>query len=408
MNDREASNQSKGGLFLQLVADVSATLELDEVLVRSFDALKQLAEFEGGAIQLLEEGHLVAAAAIPELSEEAKKVRIPLGQGISGSIAQTGEPVYIPDITKDPRVPAAVRKKGTSSGVRSYFGAPLITYGRPMGVFQIDSTQADAFSEEQREQILLFLPTVSSAVRNALLFDQERRAVERLQEAEEIKSRFMQVVSHELRTPLAVVMGFSETLVERAESLDRDKIVEVAGRTHAAARKLEGLINDLVGVSQAERGKLLVEPKPTSLENILKHVTFDVGGSGHTIHTDLEEGLPSILVDRDRAIQVIDNIVVNARKFSSEGSSIRISARRDDDRVEVAIEDEGRGIAPDDISRIFEPFFQVDQTSTRAVGGLGIGLYLVRQICSLMDTEIDIESELGRGTRVLLRFPSSV
>lgn len=398
----------QGRRLLELARDITASLELQEVLDRSFKAIRAIVDFNGGAIQLIEDQHLVAAAAIPELSEEARSVRIPVGQGISGTIAATGEPVYIADITTDERVSPEARARGTSGGVRSYFGAPLIQYGRPIGVFQIDSTEPNAFPPEVQEQVMLFLPTVSSAVRNALLFDQEREAVEKLQEAEAIKGKFMQIVSHELRTPLAVVMGFTETLVAKVEDLDRDQIRLVAGRTHAAASRLERLVSDLVSVSQAERGKLLVEPEPTDMYSILNQVSFEVGERSHQLEVVADEGLPEVLVDRDRTIQVIDNLVVNAKKFSPEDTTIRITAALKDDRVEVSVTDQGKGISHEDVGKIFDPFFQVDQSSTRAVGGLGIGLYLVRQICTVMNTELDVTSEPGKGSTFVLRFPVAV
>lgn len=401
--DRSAVDH--GALLLELTRDISSTLELQDVLDKSFAALRQLVPFDGGAIQLIHDEHLAPAAAIPPLSEEAKKVRIPIGAGISGRIAESGEPIYIPDITTDERVSPEARAKGTSSGVRSYFGAPLILYGDPIGVFQIDSTEIDAFSAEARALVLMFLPTVSAAVRNALLFDQEREAVERLQEAESIKSRFMQIVSHELRTPLAVVLGFSETLAVQAPRLDKTRVVEIAERTYSAAMRLERLITDLVGMSQAERGRLSVEIRPTSVRNLIDQVSFEVGDSSHEVVVDIPPGTPDIAVDKDRAVQMLNNLVENAKKFSDVGTTIGIKAESTKGRVAITVSDQGRGIPERDLNRIFDPFFQVDQSTTRVVGGLGIGLYLVRQIAQLMDTEVEARSTVGEGSEFTLRFP---
>lgn len=405
MNDRPGNELEQGTLFLELAREISSTLELQAVLDKSFAALGQLISFDGGAIQLIHEGHLVPAAAMPALSDEAKTVRIPIGAGISGKIAETGEPIYIPDITVDDRVSPAARSKGTSGGVRSYFGAPLILYGDPIGVFQIDSKEVDAFGQGDRDSVLRFLPTVSAAVRNALLFDQEREAVEKLQEAERIKSRFMQIVSHELRTPLAVVLGFSETLADQAPKLDTDTIIEIAGRTHSAARRLERLITDLVGVSQAERGRLTIEVMPTAAENVIEQAAFEARDSGtHEIVVDIPHALPDIHVDKDRAVQMLNNLLENAKKFSEPGSRITISASPAGTHVSVSVADQGRGISERDLNKIFDPFFQVDQSTTRTVGGLGIGLYLVRQIGAAMNAEVEARSTVGEGSEFTVRF----
>lgn len=405
MEGNTPGRTEQGMLLLELARDISSTLELQDVLDKSFAALQRLVPFNGGAIQLINEDHLSPAAAVPSLSEEAKKVRIPVGAGISGKIAETGEPIYIPDITIDERVSPEARARGTSTGVRSYFGAPLIMYGEPIGVFQIDSTEIDAFSDAARETVLMFLPTVSAAVRNALLFDQEREAVERLQEAERIKSRFMQIVSHELRTPLAVVLGFSETLAVQAPKLDKSRVVEIADRTYSAAKRLERLITDLVGMSQAERGRLSVEIQPTSVRNLIEQVAFEVGDASHEVIVDVPPALPDVAVDKDRAVQMLDNLMENAKKFSLPETQITIRARLQGSHVAVTVSDQGRGIPERDLTKIFDPFFQVDQSSTRTVGGLGIGLYLVRQIAGLMETEVEARSTVGEGSDFTLRFP---
>jgi GAF domain-containing protein len=152
-------------LFIELSREVTGAPTLQEVLDRSFAALRRLVDFDGGALQLIEDDHLFAAATDPPASPEALTVRIPVGQGVSGRIAADGEPIYISDITTDERVHPEGRKRGLSpGGVRSYFGAPLIMDGAPIGVVQIDSPRVDAFSLEDRTRVLTFLPTIAAAV----------------------------------------------------------------------------------------------------------------------------------------------------------------------------------------------------------------------------------------------------
>ena len=392
------------GLLLQLTREVSSSLDLQDVLDRTFLALRQLVPFHGGAIQLVEDGFLAAAATVPPMTEEARQVRIPVGQGISGSIAVTGEQIYIPDITRDERIPEEARKRGVSGGVRSYFGAPLIERGEPIGVLQIDSLEVDAFSPEMRANVISFLPTVSGAVSNALSFVRERETLERLKQADLMQRNFMAVVSHELRTPLAVVLGFSETLAKKIGDFDHDQIADIAGRTYNAASRLERLINDLIQVSQAERRRLHIQMGSCDVPQILEQVSFETDKAGHQVTLDIEKGLPEIRTDADRAVQILDNLVGNARKFSPPGSAIVVSARLETDRVVVAVADRGRGIAPEMHERIFEPFFQVDASATRHVGGLGIGLYLARELCARMDATIAVEST-GKGSTFIVSFP---
>ena len=178
MDPQAASAADEGTLLVRLAAEVTSTLDLQEVLDKAFIALRQLVRFDGGAIQLVDDGHLMAVATDPPATAEAMTVRIPLGQGVSGRIAADGEPIYIADIATDERVHPEGRKRGLSpGGVRSYFGAPLILRGAPIGVVQIDSKQVDAFAGADRARMLAFLPTIASAVQNAQLHLREREAM---------------------------------------------------------------------------------------------------------------------------------------------------------------------------------------------------------------------------------------
>src|SRR5690242_3156182 len=134
-----APSLDQAQLLLELGRAVTSSLDLQEVLDTSFRALRRLVSFGGGSIQLIEDDALVPVATEPPMSEEAKGVRIPVGKGISGTIAATAESIYIPDILNDPRVPPPAARKGVSTGVRSYFGVPLIMHGAAAGVMQIDS-----------------------------------------------------------------------------------------------------------------------------------------------------------------------------------------------------------------------------------------------------------------------------
>ena len=146
---------------------VTGRIDLESVLQHAFMTLAASVEFEGGAIMLVEDNQVRIAAGMPQPTPEALAARIPLGQGVSGSIAVSGEPRYLPDITIASTVTANRRSKSSSTGVRSWFGVPLIAEGHPIGVLQVDSTKVDAFSEADRLAILSFAPVVTLAVMTA-------------------------------------------------------------------------------------------------------------------------------------------------------------------------------------------------------------------------------------------------
>jgi signal transduction histidine kinase len=330
-------------LLLELGRAVTSSLDLQEVLDTSFRALRRLVAFGGGSIQLIEDGALAPAATEPPMTDEAKHVRIPVGKGISGTIAASAASIYIPDILNDPRVPPVAARKGVSPGVRSYFGVPLIMHGEAAGVLQIDSEEVDAFPPDARACVLMLAPTIAAAVQNALLFDRERAAVQRLQETEQLQRDFIAIVSHELRTPITTVSGFGFTLAEQAGALERELIADIGQRIWRASRRLERMMGDLLDLSQIERGTLSADPTPTDIEPILRQSVHEQSNDSHPIELRLDSPLPKALVDGDRLHQIVGNLLSNARKFSPESSAIRVVARPDGNAIALTVEDQGKG-----------------------------------------------------------------
>jgi len=397
--------EAEGQLLLELASSISGTLDLQEVLDKSLAALRRLISFNGGAIQLIEDDHLVAAATDPPISDEARTVRIPVGVGVSGSIAASGVAEYLPDILLDERIPEHARQHGVSGGVRSYFGVPLIMKGKPIGVLQVDSTRVDDFSARERALVLAFTPTITAAVQNAKLFEAERNVAQQLLEADQLKRDFIAVVSHELRTPLTIMLGLSSTMVEFAGSLEPEQIREYAGRAGSASRRLQRLIDDLLFAADLDRGFLSVRHVPVALGDVIREVAAEQEPAVSRLRVHLAEPLPLVRADHERVHQVLSNIVGNAEKFSPAGMPIDLGARVDDDHVLVTVEDQGPGIPERHQQEIFDLFFQAEDLNRRKSGGLGIGLYVVKRLCDAMGVTVTIDSPADGGTRFTLQFP---
>ena len=180
--ERELSGHDvaqKYRLLLDAARDITGCLDLPSVMEATFEALRRLIAFTGGSIQLVEGDVVRLAATDPPATPEALAATIPVGEGISGGIAATGEPRYLPDITISAAVTAKRRRSNTSSGVRSWYGVPLVAEGRVIGVLQIDSTEVDAVSDEDRLILLSVAAVVASAVQTARLFAEELGALQR-------------------------------------------------------------------------------------------------------------------------------------------------------------------------------------------------------------------------------------
>ena len=175
--DEGGDEQRRYRLLVEGAKEVTGRLDLASVLEHAFTALARAVTFTGGSIQLVENDQVRIAAGMPAPSAEAQAARIPLGHGVSGTIAVTGEPRYLPDITIASTV-TATRRSSASSGVRSWYGVPLISEGRPIGVLQVDSTEVDAFSESDRLAVLSFASVVALAVVCARRSEEQLRAIQ--------------------------------------------------------------------------------------------------------------------------------------------------------------------------------------------------------------------------------------
>ena len=237
----------------------------------------------------------------------------------------------------------------------------------------------------------------------------ERRRLEKM------KDEFISTVSHELRTPLTSLRA-SLGLVQSG-SLDKrpEKQRQMIEMAIGNCDRLIRLVNDILDFEGAEKGRLALNRKPVETANLLRRAV-DVAHNAGTqarIEFRIESKAPPVFADEERALQVLNELVTNAIKFSEPGTTIRLAALPGDaiglgaNEVCFMVEDQGRGIAPDKLERIFERFQQGDASDSRALGGTGLGLALCRSIVEQHGGRIWAESEVGRGSRFLFTLPGA-
>ncbi|HTH14924.1 MAG TPA: ATP-binding protein, partial [Spirochaetia bacterium] len=228
------------------------------------------------------------------------------------------------------------------------------------------------------------------------------RSKEAAEQASAAKSLFLANLGHEIRTPMNAILGMAHlALATDLDTRQRNYLTQMEG----AAQRLLSLLNDLLDFSKVEAGKVEVEAIPfrlgSTLDEVLGLHTLAAEKKGLFLVPGLDPEIPERLVgDPHRLSQVLVNLVGNAIKFTSAGE-IRIEARlvsRTDDAVVVAfrVQDRGIGISPQQRERLFEPFTQADQSTTRRFGGTGLGLAICRSLCRLMGGELKVQSELGK------------
>jgi signal transduction histidine kinase len=393
-------------LILDLARSVTAQRDLPQVLDATFAALRTLLDFGGGSIALVDdEGWISFAATDPPATADAMSMRIRVGEGVSGTIAQTGEPVYVADIRTDPNVTEERRQKSVSSGVVAYFGVPLVTEGRAIGVLQIDSPTADAWGEEDRLLLLSFTPIVAAAVQNARLHARETAALERLNELDQRHRDFVAMVSHELRTPLTALMGYSETILTYHEALGAEGVLGLVERTKGAANRLAGMVEELLDISVIQRGELRLQLAPVDVRALIAEVASQYVPPDHTVAITVADDVPEVVTDASRLSQLLGNLLANAAKFSPPETEVEVTGGVGGAVLEFCERPHGPGIPEEQRERVFERFVQLERAQTRTKGGFGLGLYIVRQVATALGGTIEVQGKPGEGAELVARIP---
>ncbi len=215
-------------------------------------------------------------------------------------------------------------------------------------------------------------------------------------------------VAHELRTPIATLEGYLEGLL--------DGVIEPTPQTwallHTEAGRLRRLVDDLQEVSRAEARQIPFSPQPVSPQRLVQSALEPLEGQfaekGLELQIHLPEDLPQVMADPTRVVQILTNILVNALRYTPAQGRVEVAVSREDAMVAFRITDSGVGLTPDQLAHIFERFYRVDKSRSRAFGGSGIGLTIAQSLTQAMGGEIRVESAgLGQGSSFTLTLPQA-
>jgi two-component system phosphate regulon sensor histidine kinase PhoR len=234
------------------------------------------------------------------------------------------------------------------------------------------------------------------------------RDVTRLKELENIRQEFVGNVSHELRTPLSLIKGFAQTLLDGAKD-DPAQAARFLQKIDKHSDRLLFLIEDLLAISRLESGHGALNPQTVDLHELARRVLDDLGARAAARKTVLENKIPPktvIWADADRLQQVLFNLIENAIKYGRSEGCVTVGAGGGpSDKLEIRVTDDGPGIPPDAIGRVFERFYRVDRARSRESGGTGLGLAIVKHIVQAHGGEVWAKSELQKGTTFYFTLP---
>jgi K+-sensing histidine kinase KdpD len=355
---------------------------------------------------------VLAAAAGGDPGPMPAGTRLRLGQdGIVGWVAAVGEALLANDVCREPRFLAYPGLPDTAAEV----AMPIRWGERVVGVLDVQSRQRNDFDAFDVTTLQTLADQIGIALENARLYTEaaERAATlaqanQRLAELDRMKSHFVSMVSHELRTPLGLIKGYVGTLQRSDLQLDSESRQEFLTVIEEEADNLADLVGNLLDASRLEAGTLALELHPTRLLPIVRKAVHDARerAPDYQFHLRAPAELPLIAADSRRLEQVLRNLLDNAVKYSPAGSSITVSSDAVDGGVAIAVRDEGRGIAPEHLDRIFDTFYRVDQTDNRRGGGSGLGLAIAKGIIDGHGGRIRVESVPNVGSTFRLWLPA--
>jgi Signal transduction histidine kinase len=373
----------------------------------------------------------------PRVAEEAaggeqdSLVRIPwlTQSGIDSGVIQSRQLVVIDDLAHATQTLAISHAYGDHSGATtgSLACLPLLVDRQCLGTLTLVASACHYFDAECLHRCMLYAEQAALTLLSAL---QAKRAATDLQQQERAQTRFISLLAHELRSPLNAVNGYLELLLTGVGGTLSAEQSEFVRRARSGSEQLYALLEDLLLISRVDSGHLRLTRElitfPPVVENAVEEFALSAADNRITIAVDVPQLLPRLYADALRLQQVIRNLLSNALRFTPDGGHVYISATVEeavaghplsaaraedalDDGIQkvicLRVRDEGCGIAPEYQQRIFERFYQIKGAGELRAGGLGLGLTIVKLIVELHGGRIELESEPGKGSTFLCRFP---
>jgi signal transduction histidine kinase len=390
-----------------------STFDLKSVLQTLVESAARLCEADQATITRQIDGVFYRAEGYgfsPEYMEYVKDIPVRLERAtLTGRALLEHRVIHIPDVLNDPHYTWA--KAQELGGFRTVLGVPMVREGVPMGVLSLTRCQVRPFTEKQIELVTTFADQAAIAIENVRLFDEIQEKNRQLAEASQNKSQFLSSMSHELRTPLNAIIGLTEMMVTNATRFGTDKALEPLRRVNAAGTHLLSLINEILDLSKIEAGKLELNPESVNLAKLIDEVIGTAGQlaekNKNRLIVETQENLGALNADSLRLKQILINLLSNACKFTKEGEvALRVRKVADGrDWIELAVADTGIGMTAEQQAKLFQDFTQADSLTARRYGGTGLGLAISRKLARMMDGDVTVTSEQGKGSVFTVRLP---
>ncbi|MGC8874490.1 MAG: ATP-binding protein, partial [Chloroflexia bacterium] len=394
--------------LVQASEKLALLLEPRELMETALQAAMTETQATRGSIMLYhpreETLSLTAGVGLPE--EVAVGTTCEVEGTVAGRVCRSGEPLLVEDVRQDPRLNECPLPRGERYRNPSFLSVPLRSGDRVIGVLNLSEKAGGApFQASDLEVAGLLANQLAIALEKARLFQEIEESYRRLQEVDRLKSEFLNIAAHELRTPLSIILGYAVMLRDQVEGKLREEVLAIL----ESATLLTQLVDDMTNLRYLEAGQMSLSSHlillPCLMQEAVERFRQAAESKGQQLYCEVPEDLPAVHGDYEKISLILNNLLSNAIKFTPANGSIRVWARPEGDEVVIAVEDTGPGIPREEWERIFEPFYQVEDSLRREHGGMGLGLSIARELVRLHRGRMWLESEVGKGSTFYFTLP---
>ena len=393
--------------LMEVSMTLNSTLNLDELLQYIIKTAAELLDCEATSLLLYDEkrNRLFFAAATGSDPKKMAQIPVPIDGSLAGTIFREGKSITLNDVSQDPRHFSGVGQQVHLES-KSLLGVPMRIREKGVGVLEAINKRDGKFTDADERLLSVVASQAAIALNNARLIQALQRAYDDLSDTDRLKSNFLALASHELRTPLGIIIGYASFLQAENEG----EVSENAERVLSAASQMRSLIESMTSLHLLQAKGLTFKPRVVPVQQVL-HAAFEemrqiATEMRHTVTFEMPEQSLLVTADPEKLTPAFVNILNNAIRFTPIGGKITIGAIQRSGNIQVFVQDNGIGIAPDQLTKIFQEFYQVEPHTTRRFGGLGIGLTIAKGLIETGGGRIWAESEgLGKGTTIRVLLP---
>lgn len=395
--------------LVEISLTLNSTLQPDRLPQLIIKMATDLLRSERASILLLDENthDLYFAAATGADPKELRNIPVPMDGSIAGTIYRKNEPLIINEVAKDPRHFSQVDAK-TQLETRSLIGVPMSIRNEVIGVLEALNKRKGDFTQDDIRTLEIIASTAAVAINNARLLDALKRAYEELGRLDRMKTDFISIASHELRTPLGVILGYAALLKEEAGGESSEHAETVLNQ----ALRMRSLIEDMTNINTMKVGSkeldLQEQPLQSPAQAAKEEVAALIQAKGQVLTSNLPpEALPA-KIDAPKVTMALINLLNNAMRFTPAKGRIELNLEKHGSEGWLRVVDTGMGIPGDQVDKIFDQFYQVENHMTRRHEGMGLGLSIVKAIAEAHAGRVWAESPgVDQGATFTIALPLS-